>query len=213
MMIRAALQKARQRRKGDDSGFSLIETIVAMSIFAVFMGLVMSAIIAMMASTQKSTSLHDGTAALENVFQDLDHQVRYASGLNTPSSLPNGNWYVSWQSPATNMSPLVCTQLKWDKATSTLDSRTWVPGASPLVVTGWKILGSNIILDPTATQPFTLVNSNKTNNLVHEQLTVRLAARPNGSRASRSTQSVINATFTALNSAAYANVCPEVAPS
>ena len=44
MMIRAALRRLGSAVRAT-TGFSLIETIVAMSIFAVFMGLVMAAII------------------------------------------------------------------------------------------------------------------------------------------------------------------------
>lgn len=211
MTFRMALRKARDSRNGDDSGFSLIETIVAMSIFGIFTSLVMTALISMLNSTQKSTSLHDGTASLENVFQDLDHQVRYANGVGPMKTLGTNKFFVNWQSQATDTSPLTCTQLRLDTTARTLSSRTWQPGAALVAASPWRLLATNVGKDTSQPAPFQV---NFGGVLRHEQLKVNLVSPPLGGSAAKSTTSQINATITALNSGQQAlDFCPEVAPS
>jgi hypothetical protein len=215
--MRAAVRLARQAGRGDDEGFSLMETIVATSIFAIFMSCVMAAIIAMLTSTQKSTSLQDGTANLENVFQTLDHQVRYANGIQIPGQVGT-SWYVEWQSQATDNAPQLCTQLKFDTAARTIQERTWQPVSPTTTLGGWKLLAINVAIDPTSGHsiPFVMTQASTVAPfLAHQQLQVYLADRPNGSTTARSTLSTTNANFTALNSTTHfiSNICQEVARS
>jgi len=214
---RTALRRARESRQGDDEGFSLMETLVATSIFAVFMSLVMLAIISMMSSTQKSQSLTDGATNLENVFQKLDHQVRYANGIEPPGQV-GGNWFVEWQSQPVTTSPQTCTELKYNTTAHTLLERSWQPLAPVITPTSWILLAPNIT-NPAATDPFTFQPSGPIvpggpTVYAHQQLTVTLMDRPGGTNASTSTLSNSATTFTALNSSTKTgNVCQEVARS
>lgn len=217
-MMRTALRRFRAKPAGDD-GFSLIETLVASSIFGIFTSLVMLAVISMLTSTQKSQSLQEGAAGLENVFQKLDHQVRYANGIQKEQQIggPSGPWFVEWQSQATSLAPQLCTQLKYDTTAHTLVERTWQPASPGTTTTGWKLLANNIVNDPTVS-PFaftpTAVTSPSVIYFAHQQLKVTLSDRPHGTSTSKSTLSQSVVSFTALNSSTKSgNVCQEVAPS
>lgn len=211
--IRAALRRARHFRDSDDTGFSLIETLVAMSIFAVFMGLVMAAILSMLTSTQKTQSLDDGAAQLENAFQKLDHQVRYANGID-PEGQVGSNWFVEFQVQSTATSPQTCYQLKYNVATSQLLERSWQPAVSPVVATSWLQLARNIVNDPVAQPPFHQLPTDTAHGIGHQQLQVNLWSRPNGQTTKTSTKSQSQASFTGLNTNANTGlVCKEVARS
>jgi prepilin-type N-terminal cleavage/methylation domain-containing protein len=221
--IRTAIARSRDGSRSEQ-GFSLIETLVAASIFAVFLGVAMSAIIAMLTSSQKTQSLTDGAATLDNVFQKLDHQVRYANGISNPGTNAAGNWFVEWQSQPTSTAPYICTQLKYNVAAGTLLERTWQPKASPVVASPWQQIANKLVYKygsaPTylATAPFVFtgtsyVPTDASKTLyAHQQLRVFLTAQPNGTTASKSTVSQADARFTALNSTTNTGiVCAEVA--
>jgi prepilin-type N-terminal cleavage/methylation domain-containing protein len=205
--IRAARQDRLRRVARGDDGFSLIETIVAMSIFAVFMGLVMTAIVSMMTSTQKSQSLDDGARTVENVFQKLDHQVRYSDAMNDVTVVSTRT-YDEWHSQATATSPEMCTQLKYDSAAGSLSERTWSPTASPVVATSWQLLANNVTV---VTIHFTPLSLGLRPNQQHQYLTIDLLVRPHGTSQAKSESSETSATFTAVNSTKNSGtVCQEV---
>ena len=216
--IRRALAIAKEQRQGGDDGFSLMETIVAASIFAIFMSTAMAAIISMLTSTQKSQSLTDGSTQIENAFQKLDHQIRYADAINAPNPTPiAGNYYVEWHSQATSTAPPMCTQLRFNTATHVLQERSWSPTATPVAPTAWLQLAKNIVNNVTTAVPLQLpfvYTGTKANALSHQQLGLLLVAQPNGSRTSTSTVTTTTASFTALNSTIQSGlVCQEVARS
>ncbi|BEP15212.1 hypothetical protein acdb102_35230 [Acidothermaceae bacterium B102] len=221
-MMRKALRQLRSVRHGDDEGFSLMETLVASTIFGIFTTLVMLAIISMLNDSQKNQSLIDGQSTIENVFQKLDHQVRYANGIQTPGQL-GGNWFVEWQAQPVTTQPQTCTQLKFNPTADTLQERTWQPKAAVIAATPWVQIARNIT-NPGTTDPFTFTPAGSvytpTGNVVfgspiaHQQLTVTLMSQPNGTTTSKSTLSTTTVTFTALNSTSQTgNVCQEVARS
>jgi prepilin-type N-terminal cleavage/methylation domain-containing protein len=215
-LIRSALTVARKRRISEDDGFSLMETIVAMVIFSIFMSTAMAAIISIMNSTHKSQSLTDGAAQLENAFQRLDHQVRYADAVNQPGPGTNGT-YVEWHTQATSTTPQTCAQLKYDPTAKTLSERTWLPGAAVVAATSWILVANNIV--NTASQPpFAQIATKKvggtTTLLAHQQLVLDLFSRPGGQIKKVTNQSEITTSFTALNSTTQSGlVCQEVARS
>lgn len=217
--IRRALAIAKEQRQSGDDGFSLMETIVAASIFAIFMSTVMAAVISMLTSTEKSQSLTDGSTQIENAFQKLDHQIRYADAINGPNTVPiAGSIYVEWHSQATSTAPPMCTQLRYNSNTHVLQERTWSPTATPVAATAWIQLAKNIVnnLDPTkppVQAPFSYTGLVK-DQLAHQQLGLLLVTQPNGSGTSTSTISSTTASFTAVNSNTQSGlVCQEVARS
>ena len=223
-LIRSALTQARRRRPSEDDGFSLMETIVAMMIFSVFMSTAMAAILSIMNSTQKSKSLTDGAAQLENAFQRLDHQVRYADAINVAGYVASTNsWYVEWHTQATSTTPQTCDQLKYDATAHKVVERTWTPGTASVTPTSWLLVANNISNVPTGTTPptqapFTKIDSKKgtgtTVLLAHQQLVLDLFTSPGSTITADTTQSETTTSFTALNSTTQSGVvCQEVARS
>lgn len=219
-LIRSALTQARRRRVSEDDGFSLMETIVAMMIFSVFMSTAMAAILSIMNSTQKSKSLTDGAAQLENAFQRLDHQVRYADAINDPAYVASTNsWYVEWHTQATSTVPQTCDQLKYDATAHKVVERTWTPGTASVTATSWLLVANNIsnTVPGVTQQPFTKVASKKSGStvlLAHQQLVLDLFTSPGSTIKADTTQSETTTSFTALNSTTQSGVvCQEVARS
>jgi prepilin-type N-terminal cleavage/methylation domain-containing protein len=221
--MRTALRTAREDRTSEDAGFSLMETLVATSIFAVFMSLVMMAMVAMLSSTQKSTSLSDGAAAVENAFQKLDHQVRYSDAIHVEGKVGN-NWFIEWHTPATSTSAALCQELKYDSTADKLLERSWAPAPAVSTPTSWLTLAVNIVNDPNvpAQNPFTFVPTSVQDPtdptklpLAHQQLKLYLIASPNGTVTARSAVSETQVSFTALNSSKTSSgvICQEVARS
>lgn len=225
--IRQDLVRARSRRDGREDGFSLIETIVAISIFAVFSGLVMSAIIAMLNSTAKTQSVDDGAAATENLFQSLDHEVRYADEISPNPGVVGGNWWVEWHNPSTPSTVAKCTQLEYVVASGILQERTWTPpavvGGAPVNLTGWKLLASNLVNNYNASAsppivPFAYVGTssygtgaNKVVLNAHQQLALYFSVRPGGSTTKKTALTQTKESFTALNSTPTTGIlCTEV---
>ena len=208
---RSVLERLRSAQR-EDAGFSLMETLVAMVIFGIFMALAMGAIISMLTSTAKSQSLQGGSATLENVFQKLDHQVRYGNAISTPNTTPvNGSYFVEWMAQPLATSPQTCTQLKYNPAAGTLQERTWQPAATPVVATGWTLMANNVT---TVGSPFTFSPSDGT-TYAHQQLAIALSVQPGGKTAAKSTRSELTVSFSALNSTKNTSslVCTEVARS
>ncbi len=212
---RSVLERLRSAQR-EDAGFSLMETLVAMVIFGIFMALAMGAIISMLTSTAKSQSLQDGSASLENVFQKLDHQVRYSNAISTPNTtLVNGSYFVEWMAQPLATSPQTCTQLRFNPAAGTLQERTWQPAATPVVATGWTLMAKNVttagFLNP---YPFAFSPSDGT-TYAHQQLAITLATQPGAKATARSTRSELTVSFSALNSTKNTSslVCTEVARS
>jgi hypothetical protein len=176
----------------------------------------------MLNDTQKNQSLVDGQSTIENVFQKLDHQVRYANGIQNPGQV-GGNWFVEWQAQPITTAPQTCTQLKFNPTADTLQERTWQPKASVITPTPWVQIARNIT-NPSGTDPFYFTPAGSvytaSGNVVfgsvinHQQLSVTLMSQPNGTATAKSTQSTSVVTFTALNSTSTTgNVCQEVARS
>jgi prepilin-type N-terminal cleavage/methylation domain-containing protein len=183
-----------------EQGFSLVETLVAATIFGVFSSMVMLAITAMLNSTAKTQSVQDGSIGVADAFQRLDHQVRYADAVNKVGQV-GANWYVEWHDLATASAPETCYQLKYNAAAKTLQERSWAPKAAVVSASPWVVVVSNLVNDTTVAGqlPFvrTLPDGTTTQK---EQLTVNVLSRPNGGTTAKSAISTANTTFTALNS-------------
>jgi prepilin-type N-terminal cleavage/methylation domain-containing protein len=216
--FRTALAAVRERHLRGDDGFSLMETIVAMVIFSLFMSVAMAAIISMLTSTQKSQNLTDSATQVENSFQKLDHQVRYSDAI-TPVGQVGANWYVEWHSQATSTTAETCYQLKYDATAKTLVERTWSPTASPIHATAWYQLAKNLTNNTAlaAQYPFAQTGTKKqavTGDVLlsRQQLAVVLVVGTSIGKGKEG--SILSASFTALNSTTKSGVpCQEVARS
>lgn len=184
----------------DDEGSTLLEVVVGMSIMSVFLAAFTGAVVTLTQTQNRAEALTSSGGDLDTAFQRVDRTVRYASAISVPGTTgPAGAWYVELLSTATG--PSVCTQLRVNAGSRTLQSRTWTPNGAAYtdLSPSWRTL-AGLITNGTAavgsaTVPFALAATSDT--VGFEQLTVRLDA----SAGNPSVPSQSRVTFTALNSA------------
>ena len=187
---------------GSDEGTSLIELVVGMTLMIIFMAMFTGAVVMMNSAMSKSEAVNVSSSQINTAFLNLDTTVRYASYIGTPATTPGvgtGDWYVEFQS--TNNGAEACTQLRVDKASRQLQSRTWtVANAAATTPSLWVPTASGIsngdAIAGASTQPFYLVPPGQ--NTVFQRLTVNLSS--SAGPASSTTNSMSSFTFTALNS-------------
>lgn len=215
-MIAAVRRRLRGDHTGDarrDSGTTLIELVVGMSVMAVFMTMFSASITLMYRSVSKVESLNVTSAQLSTAFNRMDNTVRYASAVSAPGK-SGADWYVELQT--VNTGTKICTQLRISN--QQLQQRTWtvLDNGSASGTSEWVPLASGItngaVAVGDALQPFTRLPA--TGNITFQQLRLRLNAS-SGSNESAST-SLTDVTFTALNSTLSTpstGICAEVARS
>jgi prepilin-type N-terminal cleavage/methylation domain-containing protein len=173
----------------DDSGFTLTEVMVAMSIMAIFLALSTGALLSLYSATNKTQSIADAQQQLGLAFNRLDREIRYSSGISTPGYVGTDP-YVEFVSTYTG-SP-VCTQLRLNLASQRLQQRTWTQGTATVTPTAWTTLASGV---SSTAQPFTVNAADATLNF--QRLAVGVTVTGGGVAASSTRD--FSATFTALN--------------
>lgn len=185
----------REKPRGED-GYSLIETVVVMTIMTIVMA-VFTTMILMIYRTVNSVEIKSvGQTQIATALQRLDRELRYAKGISVPYSI-GGEPYIDFL--ATQQGVATCIQVR--VAGGVLAQRTW-----PYAATGtptpsaWGALASGITNYSTAsastppsgppvwTAPF--VYAGPTPATGYQQLTVTLMIGTDKN----------SATFTALNS-------------
>ena len=139
------LRTATRREESEDSGFTIVELVVAMSIFTIVLAIYFSALISMSKTTVRAQGAVDASDALRATFNVLDHQVRYASAINIPGKGTSSSaWYVEFE--ATKLpqgAPNMCYQWRLDPTTHVLSTRTWTEDGTS-VVTAWRGVSWNV---------------------------------------------------------------------
>lgn len=126
MMRLAAL-----RRRHDDSGYTLVELLVSMGVFAMLLGLIATATSMMVRDLTAQTGQTDNLDSSRKVVNLLDKQVRYANAINSPGTGTDGALYVEWRSGNSGQTQS-CTQWRWAPATNLLQYRAWkLPFSGP----------------------------------------------------------------------------------
>lgn len=142
----------RHRLRGD-RGTTLVETIVAMSIFTVIIAVFGTAVTQWTRQVVRNNAIADQTAAARLAFDTLDRQVPSASAINYPV-LSGTSWYLEFRTDATT--PSTCTQWRLETSTRQLQWRTWPTDTG--VPTPWRVAATSVVntVDP-AQQPFSMV--------------------------------------------------------
>lgn len=150
---------ARKRLRGTaDSGFSLVELMVAMAIFTVFLTIVISSVVAITRASSKVQTTARTTSAELVVFQRLDREVRYSDSVNFPGvGSATGDVYVEFRIPASSTvnNVTLCTQWRYDPTAGVIQSRTWPDTATP-TFSNWDTEMTNVYNDGGSTYPFQL---------------------------------------------------------
>ncbi|WP_158257173.1 PulJ/GspJ family protein [Kineococcus xinjiangensis] len=196
-----------------DGGFTVVELVVAMSIFTVILAIFMAGVVSMTKSTVKAQNTSDESAQARKIFQTFDHQLRYADAVNWPNQAADGYWYVDFRTRATVAgAPSECVQFRLNTAERTLERRAWKV-APTVTAPPWSTAASWVGLPPAGTAPFKLEVTSAEHQ--HQRLTVDLSvSRKSGQPGTR-----LHSTFVARNTtpmtrtndpAPSAAVCTEV---
>lgn len=177
---------------GNDAGVTMVELLVTMFVFALFLGIMTSSLIGITrASTQAQTVSRSSTGVL-NVFQSFDRSIRYADVINPPGATSNGR-YVEFRTPAeTKGGTATCVQWRYVPASKTLQSRQW-PDGSTGSATAWATK-LNSVYDKSGNYPFALIPAGSAGSAM-QQLTLTVVA---GDAARKTAE--ISTTFVARNS-------------
>ena len=99
----------------------------------------------------------------------LDHQVRYATSINTPGQGPSGDWYVEFE--ATDLPDAaapMCYQWRLDPVTNVLSTRNWSEDGA---VNSWRSVSWDVKA-PGGGSPFTFAPAS--GQILRQTLTVHL---------------------------------------
>jgi prepilin-type N-terminal cleavage/methylation domain-containing protein len=148
---------ATRRASNEEAGFTLVELLVAMSVFAVFLTMIVSSVIAISAASARAQLVARSSNGVLVVFQNLDRQIRYADSINFPGpGVTAGSRYVEFRVPASSASSGVATCMQWRywPATKSIQSRQWPESGTPSAT--WATKVSNVIDTGAAGYPFKL---------------------------------------------------------
>jgi prepilin-type N-terminal cleavage/methylation domain-containing protein len=173
--VRRLMVFGERRSARRDEGFTVIELMVALAIFSIFLTVVLASIIS---STKASTNVQvtsQSSSAELSAFQRLDREIRYSDSINFPGVGSGGDPYIEFRTPSTSVSSGVtlCTQWRYDIPTRSLQHRFWNDGTTPLP--NWQTDLTNMPNDGGATYPFQLIPaSNATSGSTMQQLVLTL---------------------------------------
>jgi prepilin-type N-terminal cleavage/methylation domain-containing protein len=185
---------ARLRARREETGFTLVELSVAMLIFAIFMVMVISAMIHLVNPTVQTESIRDSSDQLDIAFLDLDSEVRYAYDIWAPYQGSAGkDWDVEYESTFNGAVEPTCTELQYNYSSGELLSASWSEDAT--ATPSFKMLADDLT---GSSDPFQVIQ-NSTYEKV--QLMVTLSATSGNGSGKETTSSSV--TFTALNSTSY----------
>lgn len=123
----SALSRVKGRLVKGEVGFSLIELVVAISLFSVFIALFLTAVVTLIRGTEQVTSTSEASSKSLIVFQNIDRQVRYADSINFPGDGSSGARYIEYRLPASSAPSGITTCYQWRFVPSTgqIQLRQW----------------------------------------------------------------------------------------
>lgn len=141
----------------DESGYSLIELIVAMSLFSVFLAMFIAGIVAITRVTTEARVDAQTSSSVGVAMQRIERSVRYADSVNYAGSVGN-NSYVEWRTDKQSTVDGIetCTQLRYSEVDGTIAMRSWQSGTAPSA-TAWNVLVKSIRGEATNAYPFATV--------------------------------------------------------
>lgn len=138
-----------------DDGFTLIELMVAMMVFTIFLAIMLTSIVALTRGANRIKVAAVSANQELVVFQRLDRQIRYADGINAQGTGTSGDIYFEFRTPADSAPTQVvtCTQWRYDPTAETVASRSW-PDGNLGAATSWNVQLNNVANDGGANYPF-----------------------------------------------------------
>jgi len=184
------LSPAAEQPAARDAGATLVEVLVAMTIFVTLLSVVMASVIGVSRGAVRSQNASTTATEIRRTFSTLDKQVRYADAVNAAGTTLGGDWWVEFRAPggAAGGTP-TCIQWRFRPATGEVQTRSW-PESAAASSAAWSTVVTG---GAEATTPFTMLETDGANTM--QRLTVALSA-DRGAGAS----SELRTTFVARNS-------------
>ena len=146
------------RSRREDDGITLMEVLVAMSLFTLVLVVFVDAVRIMTGSLSRVSATSASVTQSRAAADVLGRQLAYASAANLPYyDSARSTWYFEFESDATKAgSDSSCTQWRY-QSSGLLQYRTW--SVVTLLATGWTTVTSTLANDPATQPPFTLLPS------------------------------------------------------
>ncbi|ASD23182.1 hypothetical protein B7495_14570 [Cryobacterium sp. LW097] len=173
---------------------TLLELIVAMGIFLVFMALILTTTVTLAQSATRAQMTAEASNSTLVVFGNFDRQVRYSEAINFPGTGSTGARYVEYRSPGNSTTDATCTQWRFVPSLNRLEFRSW-KDVSGVVLPGFSTKLTNVIDDGGSDYPFKLTPADL-NGSELQQLTVSV----HSGNARLNAEAAMSTTFTARNS-------------
>jgi type II secretory pathway pseudopilin PulG len=195
-MLRARLRRLIADDRAGQSGYTLVELIVAAGVFFIFVAILMTSIVSFTKGITRTEVTAEATNEGFVMFQTMDRQIRYADAINFPGNGSSGARYIEFRTQgATSISGVTtCTQWKWDKVKQILQVRSW-PDLAGSTATPWATKLRNVI-DSTATgYPFAMTPASMTGSTMQQLVLTVNAGNPD-----TGANTALSTTFVARNS-------------
>ena len=159
MSLLAAARRRAHRAPHGESGFTIVELLVSMILLAVVSTSFLAAVNAIYSGIHKQQGITNAADGNRVAFELLDKQVRYASGINTPGTAADGNFYIEYQWSKSNgsLDTLTCSQWRLNPTTHDLQWRSWVAGATPNPTPTFTTIDTGVTNVPASAPPFALM--------------------------------------------------------
>lgn len=166
----------REATLSDDGGLTLIEAIISMAIFAIFVAILMTSTVSLTRAASRAEIVARSANSVLTVFQNLDRDVRYADAINFPGLGASGAEYVEFRVPRRNTTTNpTCTQWRFNSNTGLLQMRRWDDLGSNSSPTAWSTQLTRVVNDPAPGYPFAMVPA-KLGGSTMQQLTLTVSA-------------------------------------
>lgn len=185
-----------QVRKNADNGTTLVEAVVAMSLFMVVMSIVVSSISVWSKKTFEQRAAADAAENSRVALARFDKIVASSEAINRPVAVGDKVYLEMLEAKTQD-----CNQFRLDKTERTLHIRQWVLGETPS--TTWRLVARNL----TDLNVFSVTQPNDAGEPKHQMLSLNVAFKTSGVD-----QQVI-ATYVARNTSVDTKTVRDLAPA
>jgi prepilin-type N-terminal cleavage/methylation domain-containing protein len=175
--VMRGLQSLRSRMSSD-SGFTLLELIVAVLVFSIFTGMILATVIALAKGATRAQVVSESTAGVLVVFGQLDRQARYADSINYPGvGAGSDSRYIEFRTPGSSLQSGVplCTQWRFTPSLGRIEQRQWNDLVGS-VKTPWTTKLNYVIDQGGVDYPFGMSPAGVAVGSAQQQLVVRIKA-------------------------------------
>lgn len=196
----------RRHRAGCDDGTTLVELVVALTVFGAVMALFTAGVLQVYRAANRTEAVAVADSQVQTAVRLIDKEIRYARWIRNPAQTAGSAWVEFLNSDPVTGQPR-CHRIVVDRAAGVLRTVAWPPGTAPAAP---HSLAGQLVTD--GPDPFFALQTPGASDFGRLRLRLTSRVGTNG-HAGTATSDV---TFTALNtsrSAAPGPECTEGRPS